>query len=286
MTTHNEHPLTIPAIRAIKVRDGAAPLVMVTAYDAPTAQLAAAAGVDLILVGDSLGTAILGYDSTVPVTLDDMLHHLKAARRGAPDAHIIVDLPFGSFQESDAQAISSAVRLMQQGGADAVKLEGGRRMANRVRALTDAGIPVVGHVGLTPQTAGMLGGYKVQGRDLATARAVIDDAKAIAGAGAYCLVVEVVPSLIGQRITEQVDIPVIGIGAGPATDGQVLVWTDLAGLTAGHKPRFVHAYADLAGNLHEAFAQFASEVRSGAYPKPEHEYGTPKALIDTLEAGE
>ena len=286
MTTRNEHPLTIPAIRATKVRHGNDPLVMVTAYDAPTAQLAVAAGVDLILVGDSLGTAILGYDSTVPVTVDDMLHHLKAVRRGAPGAHIIVDLPFGSFQESDAQAIASAVKLMKQGGADAVKLEGGRRMANRVRALTDAGIPVVGHVGLTPQTAGLLGGYRVQGRDLATAQAVIDDARAVADAGAYCLVVEVVPSLIGQRITEQVDIPVIGIGAGPATDGQVLVWTDLAGLTTGHKPRFVHAYADLAGTLQDAFTQFASDVRSGAYPKPEHEYATPRALIDALEVTE
>jgi 3-methyl-2-oxobutanoate hydroxymethyltransferase len=270
----------------MKVRDGASPLVMVTAYDAPTAKLAVDAGVDMLLVGDSLGTAILGYSSTMPVTIEDILHHLKAARRGAPEAHIVADLPFGTYETSDAQAIANAVRLLQEGGADAVKLEGGRRMAGRIRAIVDAGIPVVGHVGLTPQSAGALGGYKVQGRDLESARGVIEDAAAVEAAGAYGLVVEVVPSLVGKRITETVGIPVIGIGAGPDTDGQVLVWTDLAGLTEGHKPRFVHGYADLAGTIRAAFADFAAEVRSGAYPRPEHEYGTPKSLATELETGE
>jgi 3-methyl-2-oxobutanoate hydroxymethyltransferase len=252
---------------------------MVTAYDAPTAALAVEAGVDLILVGDSLGTAILGYSGTVPVTLDDIVHHLGAVRRGAPDAHIVADLPFGTYQASDEQAVTSAVRLVQA-GADAVKIEGGRALADRVRAIALRGIPVVGHVGLTPQSVGALGGYKVQGRDLESGRRLIDDAIAVEEAGAYAIVVEVVPSLIGKLITERVSVPVIGIGAGPDTDGQVLVWTDLAGLTRGRTARFVKPYADLAGSLRTAFAAFASEVREGVYPQPEHEYPTP----DELEA--
>jgi 3-methyl-2-oxobutanoate hydroxymethyltransferase len=250
---------------------------MVTAYDAPTAELAAAAGVDLILVGDSLGTAILGYGSTVPVTLDDIVHHLGAVRRGAPVAHIVADLPFGTYQASDEQAVRSAIRLMQA-GADAVKIEGGRALVDRVSAIASRGIPVVGHVGLTPQSVGALGGYKVQGRDLESGRRLIDDAIAVEEAGAYAIVVEVVPSLIGKLITERVSVPVIGIGAGPDTDGQVLVWTDLAGLTQGHTARFVKAYADLAGTIRTAFASFAAEVRNGTYPQPEHTYPTPDAL--------
>jgi 3-methyl-2-oxobutanoate hydroxymethyltransferase len=250
---------------------------MVTAYDAPTAALAVEAGVDLILVGDSLGTAILGYSSTVPVTLDDIVHHLGAVRRGAADAHIVADMPFGTYQASDEQAVTSAVRLIQT-GADAVKIEGGRALADRVRAIALRGIPVVGHVGLTPQSVGALGGYKVQGRDLESGRRLIDDAIAVEEAGAYAIVVEVVPSLIGKLITERVSVPVIGIGAGPDTDGQVLVWTDLAGLTRGHTARFVKPYADLAGSLRAAFAAFASEVREGAYPQPEHEYPAPDEL--------
>lgn len=268
---------TVPALRAAKVRAGADPLVMVTAYDAPTAALAAAAGIDMVLVGDSVGTALLGYGSTVPVTLDDILHHLGAVRRGAPEAHVVADLPFGTYQASDEQAVTAAIALIK-GGADAVKLEGGGAMADRVAVIASRGIPVVGHVGLTPQSATALGGYRVQGRDLESARQVIADALAVEAAGAYACVIEVVPSGVAAIVTERLGIPVIGIGAGPGTDGQVLVWTDLAGLTQGHTPRFVHRYAELGETLRQAFADFASEVRSGAYPRPEHEYPTPEAL--------
>lgn len=265
-------PLTIPAIRAWKRRDGATPLVMVTAYDAPTARIAAGAGVDMLLVGDSVGTALLGYNTTIPVTVEDILHHTRAVRRGAPGAHVVADMPFMSYQASDEQAVLNAGRLVKEGGADAVKLEGGVALASRIVAITAAGIPVVGHVGLTPQTAGTLGGLKVQGRDEATARALLDDAHAVEAAGAYAVVVEVVPAPLGTLITERLRIPTIGIGAGAACDGQVLVWTDLAGLDGGGVPRFVRRYADLNGTLRDAFAAFAADVRSGAYPAPEHTY--------------
>jgi 3-methyl-2-oxobutanoate hydroxymethyltransferase len=245
---------------------------MVTAYDAPTARLANEAGVDMLLVGDSLGTALLGYASTVPVTVEDILHHAKAVRRGAPGAHIVADMPFMSYQVSDAQAVENAGRLLKEGGADAVKLEGGVALASRVAAITAAGSPVVGHVGLTPQTAGALGGLKVQGRDEATARALLDDAHAVEAAGAYAIVVEVVPAPLGTLITERLRIPTIGIGAGADCDGQVLVWTDLAGLDVGFVPRFVRKYADLNGTLRDAFAAFAADVRSGSYPAMEHTY--------------
>ena len=276
--------LTVPAIRATKRRRGDAPLVMVTAYDAPTARLAVEAGVDLLLVGDSVGTALLGYESTVPVTVEDMLHHTQAVRRGAPQAHVIADMPFMSYQVSDEQAVTTAGRLVKEGGADAVKLEGGAALASRVRAITAAGIPVVGHVGLTPQTAGALGGLKVQGRDEASARALVDDARAIEAAGAYALVLEVVPAPLGAIITGQVSIPTIGIGAGPDCDGQVLVWTDLAGLGDGPLPRFVRRYADLNTVIREAFAAFAAEVRSGAYPAPDHTYPMRPAVEAAVRA--
>lgn len=279
--------LTIPQIRDSKVRDGASPLTMVTAYDAPTAALADQAGIDILLVGDSVGTAVLGLDSTVHVTLEMILHHLGAVRRGAPKAHIVADLPFGSYQSSDSRAIDSSIALIK-GGADAVKIEGGASIARRIQAIANVGIPVVGHVGLTPQTAISLGGYKVQGRDLESAGRLIGDAASIAEAGAYALVVEVVPSLVGKLITDAVTIPVIGIGAGPNTDGQVLVWTDLAGFTQGHTARFVQAYADLSTTLREAFGEFASEVRLGHYPASVHEYPTPDELLplaaDDLDA--
>jgi 3-methyl-2-oxobutanoate hydroxymethyltransferase len=274
--------LTIPAIRAAK---GGTPLVMVTAYDAPTARLAAAAGVDLLLVGDSVGTAVLGYESTVPVTLDEILHHCRAVRRGAPDVHLVADLPFMSYQVSDEQAVASAGRLLKEGGADAVKLEGGHRLAARVAAITAAGIPVMGHVGLTPQTAGSLGGLKVQGRDLAGARVVLHDAEAIVSAGAYSLVVEVVPAELGTLITQRVPVPTIGIGAGPDCDGQVLVAHDLLGLTQGHLPRFVQPYADLATATREAFAAYARDVRARTYPAPRHGYAMKPEVLAALRDG-
>ena len=271
--------LTIPAIRAAK---GGTPLVMVTAYDAPTARLATEAGVDLLLVGDSVGTALLGYESTVPVTLDEILHHCRAVRRGAPDTHIVADLPFLTYQVSDEQAVMSAGRLIKEGGADSVKLEGAQRLAARVAAITAAGIPTMGHVGLTPQTAGTLGGLKVQGRDPAGAREVLADAEAVAAAGAYSLVVEVVPAALGRLITERVPVPTIGIGAGPDCDGQVLVAHDLLGLTQGHVPKFVRPYADLATATREAFAAYARDVRARIYPAAEHTYAMKPEVLAAL----
>ncbi len=271
--------LTMPEIRAAK---GRTPLVMVTAYDAPTARLAAEAGVDLLLVGDSVGTAVLGYESTVPVTVEDILHHCRAVRRGAPDLHLVADLPFMSYQVSDEQAVANAGLLVKEGGADAVKLEGGRGMAARVAAITAAGIPVMGHVGLTPQTAGALGGLKVQGRDLDGARSVLHDAEAVVDAGAYSLVVEVVPAALGRLITERVRVPTIGIGAGPDCDGQVLVGPDLLGLTLGHLPRFVRPYADLATTIREAFAAYARDVRARSYPAPAHTYAMKPDVVAAL----
>ena len=257
---------TIPGLRERKVRNGSMPLVMVTAYDAPTARLAADAGVDILLVGDSVGTARLGYESTIPVTLADILHHCRAVRRGAPEMHIVADLPFMTYGVSDEQAITNAGRLIQEGGADAVKLEGGVHLASRIGAIVRAGIPVVGHIGLTPQTAGTLGGLKVQGRDLASARALVDDALAVERAGAHALVIEVVPAELGELITERAAIPTIGIGAGASCDGQVLVETDLFGLDDRFSPRFVQRYADLATTIRDGFAAFADDVRTGRYP--------------------
>lgn len=272
--------LLAPAIRAAK---GGPPLVMVTAYDAPTARLAQEARVDLILVGDSVGTALLGLDSTVPVTIEMILHHCRAARRGAPQTHIVADLPFLTYQASDEQAVVNAGRLLQEGGADAVKLEGGRAMASRIAAVTAAGIPVMGHIGLTPQSAGSLGGLKVQGRDVETARNLLADAEAVADAGAYALVIEVVPAALGKRITERVPIPTIGIGAGPECDGQVLVSTDLLGLGGEFKPRFVQAYANLDTTIRDAFAAYARDVRVRAYPRKEHTYGMKADVLAELD---
>jgi len=277
---HPRH--TIPDLRARKVRDGSLPLVMVTAYDAPTARLAAEAGVDILLVGDSVGTARLGYESTVPVTMDDILHHCRAVRRGAPEMHIVADMPFMSYGVSDEQAVANAGRLLQEGGADAVKLEGGARLESRIGAIVRAGIPVVGHIGLTPQTAGTLGGLKVQGRDLDSARALIDDAVAVERAGAHALVIEVVPAELASLITERAGIPTIGIGAGASCDGQVLVETDLLGLDDRFSPRFVQRYADLGTTIREGFAAFAEDVRTGRYPAPAHAYAMKPAIAAQL----
>lgn len=277
---------TIPTLRRYKAGPDQPPLVMVTAYDAPSARFAADAGVDLILVGDSVGTTLLGYDSTVPVTMEDILHHLKAVRRGAPNAQIVADLPFMSYQVSDEQAVTNAGRLMKEGGADSVKLEGGVRLASRVRAIADAGIPVVGHIGLTPQTAGLLGGFKVQGQEVESARALLADADAVAAAGAMMIVVEVVPSAVTTLITERVSIPVIGIGAGPSCDGQVLVMHDLLGIEDRHAARFVKRYGNLAQTMREGFAAFAADVRDRTYPQPEHGYKLKSSVLADLRGDE
>lgn len=279
---HPRH--TIPGLRAHKVRNGAAALVMVTAYDAPTARLAAEAGVDILLVGDSVGTARLGYASTVPVTLADILHHCRAVRRGAPAMHIVADLPFMTYGVSDEQAVANAGRLLQDGDADAVKLEGGTHLASRISAIVRAGIPVVGHIGLTPQTAGMLGGLKVQGRDLESARTLIDDALAVERAGAHALVIEVVPAELGALITERAAIPTIGIGAGGECDGQVLVETDLLGLDDQFSPRFIQRYADLGTTIRDGFAAFAEDVRTGRYPAEDHTYAMKPSVAARLRS--
>ena len=262
--------LTVPEIKAMKRKRR---LAMVAAYDFPMARLAEQAGIDLLLVGDSLGMVVLGYESTVPVTLDDVLHHCRAVVRGAPGTHVVADLPFLTYQIDDARAIENAGRLLQEGGADAVKLEGGRALASRIRSIVGAGIPVIGHVGLTPQSAGPLGGFRVQGRHLDSARAILADAEAVADAGAYALVVEAVPAELGAVITERVAIPTIGIGAGPDCDGQVLIGHDLLGLEDRIAPRFAKRYAELGAATRDAFAAFAADVRGGVFPDAEHSYG-------------
>lgn len=271
-------------ISDIRARKAGPKLAMIAAYDAQTARLAEVAGIDLILVGDSLGMVVLGYESTVPVTLSDILHHCRAVRRGAPATHVVADLPFLTYHVSDAQAIASAGRLIKEGAADAVKLEGGRTMASRVRAIVDAGMPVMGHIGMTPQSAALAEGFRVRGRDLQTAREIIADAEAIAEAGAYALVIELVPAELAALITERVPIPTIGIGAGPACDGQVLVAADLLGMDDRFTPRFVKRYATLGQDITRAFTTYIDEVRSGSFPAEEHQFTLSPAVLRELEA--
>nr|WP_205745554.1 3-methyl-2-oxobutanoate hydroxymethyltransferase [Egicoccus halophilus] len=246
--------------------------VMLTAYDHSAAALLDELGVPVLLVGDSLGMVVLGYESTVPVTLDEMLHHTRAVARGAPNAVVVGDLPFGTYQDGPSQALASATRLLKEAGATAVKLEGGGPMIEVTAHLVRAGIPVMGHLGLTPQSVHQFGGFKVQGRDVEAADQLVADAVGLADAGAFAIVLECVPTELGARITEAVDVPTIGIGAGPHTDGQVLVWHDLLGLTTGRLPRFVKPYADLRSEIAGAVKAFSSEVADGEYPGPEHRY--------------
>ncbi len=269
----------LPTGRPVSIHDLAAAkqrgerFVMVTAYDASTGALLDELGVPVVLVGDSLGMVVLGYDSTVPVTLDEMLHHTRAVARGARHALVVGDLPFGTYQDGPSQALASATRMLKEGGANAVKLEGGGRMVEVTAHLVQAGIPVMGHLGLTPQSVNQFGGFKVQGREAAAAERMIADAVALQEAGAFAIVLEAVPSEVGRRVTEAVEVPTIGIGAGPHTDAQVLVWHDLLGLTTGRLPRFVKAYADLRSEIGGAIKAFQSEVADGEYPAPEHTYG-------------
>jgi 3-methyl-2-oxobutanoate hydroxymethyltransferase len=262
--------LPLPELAQMKRRGDR--IVMVTAYDAPSGRIADDAGVDLILVGDSAAMVMLGHDSTVPATVDEMLVLTRAVNRGARRPLVIADLPFGSYHVSDEQALETSVRFLKEAGADAVKLEGAGPMLSRVRALTAAGIPVVGHIGLTPQTATMLGGFKAQGRSAAKAVRLYEDALALEAAGCSLLVLEAVPAPVAARITESLEIPTVGIGAGAACDGQVLVWHDLLGLYEGTAPRFVKQYADLAPVIRDAVARYAADVRDGAFPEPKHTY--------------
>jgi 3-methyl-2-oxobutanoate hydroxymethyltransferase len=255
---------------------------MVTAYDHPSARLASEAGIDLLLVGDSAGNNVLGYESTVPVGMDEATMLTAAVARAKPRALIIGDMPFGSFQASDTEAVANAVRLVKA-GADGVKIEGAGPMVSRLRAIVDAGIPVMGHLGLTPQTATKLGGMKAQGRTAHAARRLLHDAKQLEAAGAFAIVLEAVPSQVATRVTGVLTIPTIGIGAGPGCDGQVLVWHDLLGINEGVAPRFVKRYADVAGETRRGLAAFAADVRSGAYPSPEHEYKIAAAELRAFE---
>jgi 3-methyl-2-oxobutanoate hydroxymethyltransferase len=265
-------PGKLPLPELVQMKRRGDRIVMVTAYDAPSGRIADDAGVDLILVGDSAAMVMLGHDSTVPATVDEMLMLTRAVNRGARRPLVIADLPFGSYHVSDEQALETAVRFLKEAGADGVKLEGAGPMLSRVRALTAAGIPVTGHVGLTPQTATMLGGFKAQGRSAARAVQLYDEALALEAAGCFALVLEAVPAPVAARITEALEIPTIGIGAGAACDGQVLVWHDLLGLYEGTPPRFVKQYADLAPVIRDAVARYAADVRDGAFPEPKHTY--------------
>ena len=263
-------PVTIHDLAAAKQRGER--FAMVTGYDASSAALLDAAGIPVILVGDSLGMVVLGYESTLPVTLDEMVHHTRAVARGARHALVVADLPFGTYQDGPSQALASATRMLKEAGAAAVKLEGGGPMIEVTRALVQAGVPVMGHLGLTPQSVNQFGGFKVQAKDERSADRLVEDAIALADAGAFSIVLECVPAEVGARATASIAVPTIGIGAGPDTDAQVLVWHDLLGLTGGHKPRFVKPYADLRSEIGAALKAFQTEVADGEYPGPEHTY--------------
>ncbi len=247
-------------------------IAVVTAYDAPSARLADAADVDVLLVGDSAAMTVLGYDSTLPITVDEMLTFTRAVARGARRPLIVADLPFGSFQQSDAQAIDAAVRFAKEGGADAVKLEGVGATLDRVRAIVGAGVSVMGHIGLTPQSATMLGGYKPQGRSATDAHRLLADAVALETAGCFALVLEAIPAPVAAHISGALRIPTIGIGASVACDGQVLVWHDLLGLTEGHVPRFVKQYAQLGPEILRALRTYVADVRESRFPQSVHTY--------------
>ena len=269
-----------PTVLELKRKKGER-LAMLTAYDYPSARLVAEAGVDLILVGDSLGMVVLGYDSTVPVTMDDMVHHTRAARRGAPDAFLIADLPFLSYG-TVADALASSARLMKDARADSVKLEGGVEVVAVVEALVRAGVPVLGHVGLTPQTASALGGYKLQGKDEAQARKIVEDAAALEAAGCWGVVLELVPAPLARLITQRIAIPTIGIGAGPDCDGQVLVFHDMVGLFSGFTPTFVKRYTEAGAAIRDAVARYADEVRSGRFPEGKQSFGMKDEVVKRL----
>jgi 3-methyl-2-oxobutanoate hydroxymethyltransferase len=274
--------LPLPELAEMKRRGEK--IVMVTAYDAPGGRLVDAAGVDLVLVGDSAAMVVLGHDSTVPATMDEMVFLTRAVTRGARRPLVVADMPFGSFQVSDEAALENAIRFVKEAGADAVKVEGAGPTLSRVRALVGAGVPVMGHIGLTPQSATMLGGFKAQGRTAAKARRLYEDAAALEAAGCFSLVLEAVPAPVAHRITEALAIPTIGIGAGAACDGQVLVYHDLLGLYEGQSPRFVKQYADLAAEIRGALEAYAADVRSGAFPEEQHTYAMPEEELTEFEA--
>jgi len=260
-----------------KKADNDEKIVMVTAYDFTMARLVDAAGVDMVLVGDSLGMVVQGHDDTLPVSMDHMVYHVQCVSRGLKKAHLVADMPFMSYQVDPSQALINAGRLMQEGGANSVKLEGGERSAEAIRRCVEAGIPVVGHVGLTPQSVHAMGGFRIQGRTEEAAERVILDAVAVAEAGAFCLVLEGIPTDVAAEITNRLDIPTIGIGAGVHCSGQVLVCNDILGMDLSFAPKFVKRYARIEETAVAAFEAFASEVRSGEFPGPDHSFSRKRA---------
>jgi 3-methyl-2-oxobutanoate hydroxymethyltransferase len=273
----------LPLTELADMKSRGEPIVMVTAYDYPSGRIADAAGIDVVLVGDSAAMTVLGNDSTVPATMDEMLMLTRAAARGAERPLVVADMPFGSFQVSDEDAVRNGIRFVKEAGADAVKLEGAGPTLSRVLALVGAGIPVMGHVGLTPQSATMLGGFRAQGRTAEKARALLQDARALEAAGCFAIVLEAVPAQVAARITQSLTVPSIGIGSGRGCDGQVLVFHDLLGLYDGMAPRFVKRYADLAAETRSALEHYAADVRSGAFPGDEHTYSIPEDELAAFE---
>lgn len=273
-------PVTTSFIR--KKKEEGTPITMITAYDYPTAKLVEEAGVDMILVGDSLGMVVLGYDSTVPVTMEDMIHHTKAVTRAAKTSFVVADLPFLSYHGTVEEAVKNAGRLMQEGLAKAVKMEGGSELVPIVTRCVQAGIPVVGHIGLTPQAVHQLGGYKVQGRDIEAAKKILEDAYALQEAGAFAIVLECVPEEVAAHIASKLDIPIIGIGAGVRCDGQVLVFHDLVGYASQLAPKFVKRYTDVGEQIHAAVRSYIEEVEGRRFPATEHVFHANQETIQEL----
>ena len=265
-----------------KAKEEGKKLSMLTAYDYSTASLLDEAGIHGILVGDSLGNVILGYEDTISVTMEDMIHHGAAVSRGAKNPLVVVDMPFMSYQGSVYDALNNAGRLMKEGRANAVKLEGGKEVAPQIKAIVQAGIPVMGHLGRTPQSINALGGYKVQGKDESAAQKLLEDAKTIAEAGVFSIVLECVPSALAEVITKAVDVPTIGIGAGAGCDGQILVYQDMLGMFSDFTPKFVKRYANIGEAMREAFRTYIAEVSEGIFPKTEHGYSISNEVIEKL----
>jgi 3-methyl-2-oxobutanoate hydroxymethyltransferase len=284
MSTRPDTTGKLPLTDLAELKRRGEKVVMVTAYDYPSGRLADQAGIDMVLVGDSAAQVVLGHDSTVPVTMDEMVVLARAAARGARRPLVVADLPFGSYQVSDEEAVRAAVRFVKEAGVDAVKLEGAGPMLSRVRAIVAAGVPVMGHIGLTPQSITMLGGYKAQGRTARKAQQLVEDTVALELAGCFACVLECVPTAVARRITDAVAMPTIGIGAGADCDGQVLVFHDMLGLYEGRSPRFVKRYADLGKHALVALERYAAEVRAGAFPGAEHTYAMPEEELTLFEA--
>lgn len=277
-TTQAVSKITVPLILERKLRGEK--ITALTAYDYPTARLVDEAGIDILLVGDSLAQVVLGYDSTVPVTSDEMLHHLRATRRGVHRALLVADLPYGSYHLGERDALRTSLRFIKQGGAEAIKIEGGRKRSRLIRRMVNAEIPIMGHIGLTPQSVHRLGGYGVQGRTLDSANELMSDAQALEDAGVFAMVLEAIPRELAAMITRSLRIPTIGIGAGPDCDGQILVFHDLAGLTFHPPAKFVRPYADIHSTLHNALSRFKEDVVEGRYPDDSESYHCPQAVLE------